>query len=135
MNPFLIGLAHRANTTAADVVATLNTTRYDAIMNNVGLNTSNVTSSEGPNWGSALWNIAGVYIDPIGMAPFFLIVFALPFIMMWIVHADMVPAGIIGLLLGVYIFGFIGSSYAYLGILFMVISGATIIWSLWQKRG
>lgn len=133
MNVILMGLIKRANTTAADVLPTINVDRWDNVTNALGINQSNTTTID-PNYGTALWNMMGAYVDAIGPLAW-VILFAIPFIMMWITHSDMVPAGILGIILGIYVAGFIGGAYLWLGVVFMVISGVTVLWSLYQKRG
>lgn len=94
----------------------------------------NATNTSIPNFGSAIYSIVSVYPDAIGQLVW-VILFALPFLMMWITNADMVPAGVIGIFFGVYIFAFIGSQYGYVAVAFIIISVASIAWSMWQKRG
>jgi hypothetical protein len=55
--------------------------------------------------------------------------------MMWIAHADMTAAGVIGIFLAIYVYAFIGSQYALLSTGFICISIAAILWSIFQKRG
>jgi len=54
---------------------------------------------------------------------------------MWITHADMVPASIVGIFFGVYIAFYVSGSFMGVGGLFIVIGTATILWSMSQKRG
>jgi uncharacterized membrane protein YgaE (UPF0421/DUF939 family) len=55
--------------------------------------------------------------------------------MMWLAHADMTPAAVIGIFFGLYAFMFIGSQYQQVAILFMIVAVTAVIWSIWQKRG
>jgi hypothetical protein len=128
----LIGLAHRINTTAADVIPNISVGRYDNITADLGFNQSNV--SVDPNWGSALWNTISVYPDVMGITAW-VVLFSTPFVMLWIAQKDIVPAAILGIVAGVYIFAFIGSEYRFFGIAVIMLALASIVWSIWQKRG
>lgn len=125
-------LVHRANTTAANVIQNISALRWDNLTAQWG-GFSNTTTGA-PNWGTVIWQVVSVYPDYVGPIAF-LLLFGLPFIMMWIAHADMVPAAIVGFFFALYIFAYIGNQYAFAAIGCMMIAATSIIWSIWQKRG
>lgn len=125
-------LANRTMTTAADVIQNISVGRFDNLTQQWGASTDNFVGA--PDWGRMIWEIVNVYPDFVGPIGWF-ILFLLPFAMMWIAHADMVPVGILGIFFGLYVFAYVGGQYEYVAQMFMVIALATIVWSLWQKRG
>lgn len=128
----MIGLVHRVNTTAADVIENISVVRYENITNALGLNSTNVSAE--PNIGSALWHTGGVYSDALGIVAW-VILFSIPFIGMWVAQKDMVPAGIVGIFIGLYVFAYIGNEYLFFGMAMIAIAITSIVWSLYQKRG
>ena len=128
----LLDLVHRANTTSTDFITNISILRYTNITNVLGLDSNGTIN--GPNWGLAIFHTINVYPDYLGEIAY-VIIFSIPFVMMWIAHADMTAPSIVGIFLGVYIFAFIGSQYQMAGILFIAISIAALVWSVWQKRG
>jgi uncharacterized membrane protein len=91
-------------------------------------------TNSSPNWGQMIFQTINVYPDFLGQIGW-MVLFGMPFIMMWIAHADMTAAAIVGFILGVYVVGFLGTQYMGLGIAFMAIAVAAEAWSLLQKRG
>jgi hypothetical protein len=81
----------------------------------------------------ALWDVVSVYPDYVGQIAWF-VLFAIPFLMMWITHADMLPAAAIGIFMAVYILGFLGEQYMGMGIALIVLAIATAIWSIYIRR-
>ena len=124
-------LIHRANTTNADVISNISAYRFDNITDAFGGFANNTVS--GPNWGQTLFGIVNVYPDFMGQVAWF-IIFLIPFAMMWVGHADVVPASIVGIFFGLYVFAYIGDDLAWVGILMMMVGLGTVIWSLWQRR-
>ena len=129
---YLIALSPRLMANATDVVANISSARAVAFFNeSFGGNTLNKTDA--PNWGMALWDVVSVYPDYVGQIAWF-VLFAIPFLMMWITHADMLPAAVIGMFLGIYILGFVGVQYMGMGIALIVLAVATVIWSVFIRR-
>lgn len=125
-------LAHRVNTTAADVIQNISAIRFSNLTDQWG--GYNNTTTDGPNWGQSLWHIVSVYPDVVGPIAW-VILFSIPFLMMWITHADIVPTALVGIFFGVYIFAYIGNEYYFVGLAFIAVAIASILWSLYQKRG
>jgi hypothetical protein len=125
-------LANRTMTTAIDVITTIDVGRFSNITNSWGGNNSSFSGP--PDWGLMLWNIANVYPDFMGQIAW-LILFSMPFVMMWLAHADMTTPAIVGIFFGLYIFMFVGIQYQQVSIAFIVLAISAVIWSIWQKRG
>lgn len=119
-------------TLANDSVQNISVGRFDNITSQWGGWASNQTGA--PNWGRILWEVVSVYPDFVGPIGWFML-FALPFVMMWIAHADMVPAAIVGMFFGLYCFAYVGPQFAYVGIVLMCVAIASMIWSMYLKRG
>jgi hypothetical protein len=119
MSAILPILAYTARVKAniSTTVPTIAVERFNNITDSWG--GYNATNSSVPNFGSMILSIVSVYPDAVGQLAW-VILFALPFIMMWITNADMVPAGVIGIFFGVYIFAFIGSQYGYVAVAFLI---------------
>jgi hypothetical protein len=100
------------------------------IVNNLWGGYTNTTDA--PNWGLLVWNSLMVYQDAIGQIAW-VILFAIPFIMMWIVQADTMLPGIIGILFSFYVFAKLPAQYVMFGIGALCISIAACIWSLLKR--
>lgn len=124
-------LPARAMANASNVIQNISIIRLDNITAQWGGSSSNQTAA--PDWGRILWEIASVYPDAIGPIAWFLM-FSLPFVMMWLSHADMLPAACVAFLFGMYIAGFVGAQYMFYGMVLMVLAMTTVVWSLWQRR-
>lgn len=117
---------------ASNIIANISPSRWQAIINTWGGYGN--TTTQPPDAGTVIWNIAMQYPDLVGPVAY-VIIFAMPFIMMWIVHADMVPAAIVGIFFGLYISFYVSGNFFNVGLLFIGLSLTTIVWSLAQKRG
>jgi hypothetical protein len=124
--------AKRTNTTAIDHIDNITSLRYENLTLQWGGTANNTNAS--PNWGQMIFQVINVYPDFLGQIAW-LLLFGMPFIMMWIAHADMTAAAVVGFIIGIYVVGFLGSQYMGLGIAMMCIAVAAEIWSLLQKRG
>lgn len=128
----LLGLPHRINTTPANRISNISAIRWDELINQFG-GYDNETVS-GPNWGQGLWSLMIQYPDAVGPIAY-VIMFSMPFVMMWITHADMVPAAIVGVFFGLYVAFFVGDAYFWVGIVLIALAITTVLWSLAQRRG
>lgn len=124
-------LIHRANTTAADMISNISASRFTNITNEWGGYANDTVSA--PNWGTALYQIVSVYPDFLGQIAW-LIIFLIPFAMMWVGHADVVPAATIAIFFGLYVVAYIGNQYFWMGIVMMMVGLATVLWSLYNRR-
>jgi hypothetical protein len=131
MIELLLALADRLPAGPANVIPNISTIRFENITGAWGGWTDNQTGS--PDWGLMLWNIVSVYPDAMGLVAF-VILFSTPFIMMWLAHADMVPAAILGIFFGLYVFAFIPDNYSYIAIAMIMLAATVILLQVWQKR-
>jgi hypothetical protein len=122
----------RQTSNASNVIQNITPSRWNDLINTWG-GYSNQTTKP-PDAGRVIFTIAMQYPDILGPIAY-VVIFAIPFIMMWIVHSDMVPAAIVGIFFGLYISFYIGAQYFFVGLLFIVLALTTIVWSMAQKRG
>jgi len=125
-------LVPRVTSNASNVIQNITPSRWENLINTFG-GYSNQTTQP-PDAGTVIWNIAMQYPDLVGPIAY-VVIFAMPFIMMWITHADMVPAAIVGIFFGLYISFYVGNQFFYTGLLFIGLALTVIVWSLAQKRG
>lgn len=123
-----VTLIPRPNSTVP--ITTLPTLRWQNISNTWGGNT---TTTTGPNFGMLIYNAILVYSDSIGMIVY-VIFFAIPFLMMWIVQSDMTLPAIVGILFSFYIFTKLPEQYILFSVGCFAIAFAALLWSLY-KRG
>lgn len=126
-----IAFTARTMANASHVIPNISTVRFDNITGAWGGWADNQTGA--PDWGLMLWNIASVYPDAVGPIAW-VILFSAPFIMMWLAHADMVPAAILGIFFGLYVFAFIPDNYSYVAIAMIMLAATVILLQVWQKR-
>lgn len=126
-----IAFTARAMANASHVIPNISTVRFENITGAWGGWTDNQTGA--PDWGLMLWNIVSVYPDAVGPVAW-VILFSAPFIMMWLAHADMVPAAILGIFFGLYVFAFIPDNYSYVAIAMIMLAATVILLQVWQKR-
>ena len=128
----MITLPARLMANSTDVIANISSNRI-ANFFNYSFGGTELNHTAMPNFGLALFEVVSVYPDYLGMVAWF-ILFAIPFVMMWLTHSDVVPAAVLGFFLGVYIVGFIGPQYMMIGVAVMAVATTSIIWSIWLRR-
>jgi hypothetical protein len=116
---------------AVDTITPIPTLRLNNITEQFG--GSNVTNA-GPNFGGLIFSAISTYSDAIGQVAF-VILFAIPFIMMWIVNADMTLPAIVGIVFSAYVFVRIPSQYIFFAVGAFAISVVALLWSLYRKLG
>ena len=117
----------RPNATETLVAPSMN--RYYSFINTFG---GNSTTDAPVNWGMMVYNLVGIYPDAIGQIAY-VILFAIPFIMMWIVQADMTLPAIIGMLFSFYVFLKLPEQYILFGVGCFAISITSLLWSLLKR--
>jgi hypothetical protein len=125
-------LVPRVAANATNVIQNITPTRWQNIINSWGGYGNQTTIP--PDMGTLILNLAMQYPDIVGPTAY-VVIFAMPFIMMWITHADVVPTAIVGIFFGLYVSFYIGDNFYAVGLLFIAIALTTIVWSLWQRRG
>jgi hypothetical protein len=121
---------------ASTTIALVNETPYDALMGLFGGNSTDVandTSTYLPDMPGFMGIIAGVYSDPVGNLAL-VIIFALPFLMMWIMGENVTLPGVVGIILGGFILYRLPESYHMAAVAFIALSVLAIIYSLMKER-
>ena len=114
---------------ASDTIAPIDTLRLTNITSQFGGNSSTVA---GPNFGMMIFNAVSLYSDYMGVSAY-VVLFALPFLMMWIVQADMTMAALIGMLFSLYVFTRLPDQYILFSVGCFVISITALTWSLYRR--
>lgn len=127
----LLALTTRAMANESHVIQNITTVRFENITGAWGGFSDNQTGA--PDWGLMLWNIVSVFPDQVGIMAW-LILFSTPFIMMWLAHADMVPAATIGIFFGLYMFAFMPDIVKFIGIGLFALCLTLVLMQIWQKR-
>lgn len=128
----ITSLPARLMANSTDKIANISSARVGEFFNySFGGDTLNATGL--PNWGMSLFTVANVYPDYVGNIAWF-VLFAIPFLMMWLTHTDLVPAAMVGIFIGLYVVGFIGTQYFGFALALIALSIASIIWSIYLRR-
>lgn len=128
----MIVLVHCAYSNSADVIQNFSVVICENKTNYRG---SSVNITQGaPNWGRIVFKVTSIYRDFLGQLAWFSLI-ALPFVMMWITHADIVPAAIAWMFFGLYVLACLGSQCSYVVIVFIAVKVASVISLMWLKRG
>jgi hypothetical protein len=119
---------------ATGAITTIPTDAYNTILESFGGNTTPATVEEARvNLTSLLSGLLDVYTDPMGPIALVLI-FAIPFVLMWLMQSDMIPAGIAGLITGAFMLAFLPAEYSLLASIFLVLAILSIVYSLLKER-
>ena len=92
------------------------------------------TTTESPNFGLLIYNSILPYSDSMGQIAW-VILFAIPFVMMWIAGADMTLAAIVGMLFSLYIFLKLPQQYIVFAVGALAICISALIFSLYKRIG
>ena len=114
---------------ASDTIAPIDTLRLTNITAEFGGNSS---TTAGPNFGMMIFNSVALYSNYMGVSAY-VVLFAIPFLMMWIVQADMTMAAFIGMLFSLYVFTRLPEQYILFSVGCFVISITALIWSLYRR--
>jgi hypothetical protein len=122
----MIRLVHRTNSTAADVIQNIFVGRYENITNNRRGSATNIICA--PNCGRIVFEVARIYPNILRQLAWFILFVYIPFVMMWITHADMVLVAIVGMTFRVSVFAYGGSQYLYVGVVSMTVAVVSRGW-------
>jgi hypothetical protein len=125
-------ISPRITSNASNAIQNVSPSRWNDLINTWGGYSPNQTGN--PDIGTAMWSIFMQYPDICGPVAY-VILFSVPFVMLWVVHADLVPVSIVGIFFGFYVSFFVGGAFFMVGLLFIALALTTVIWSLAQKRG
>jgi len=124
-------LTARVTANVSNVITNISTDRFQNFTEQWG-GTSNTTVGP-PDWGMIVTSVVQVYPDFMGTVAW-LVLFMIPFMMMWIAFSDLLPVGIVGIFFGLYIFAFnIGAIPQAVAIIMIALSCTAVLHGLWQK--
>jgi hypothetical protein len=104
--------------------------RYDALTRLLGF--GNVESTDTPNWSGAPPEIVGVYTDYMGPIAF-LLIFLIPFGMIWMSHGNMKLLAVVGCITGLFVFQYLPANYTAAAVICIVVSVAAGIWGVFKQ--
>lgn len=135
----MVGVSSAGNFTRptvdpSETIATVSTSAYNSIINSIGGNTSpaNATAAK-PNWTQFLTATINPYVTQMGYLAY-VIIFAIPFLLMWLMHGDMVPAAVAGIIVGGFGLTFLPSEYHLLAGVFVALAVVAVVYSLLKER-
>jgi hypothetical protein len=123
-------LVARATSNATHVIQNISTVRFENFTDQWGGYANDTINA--PNWGAIVWSTVSVYPDFMGQLAW-LVLFMIPFMMMWVAFSDVVPVAIVGIFFGLYVFAYIGTQYQMFAVIMIALSVCAVIWGLWQK--
>jgi len=91
-------------------------------------NGSNQTSQP-PNWTGGVSNLINIYPDFFGPIAF-LLLFLIPFGMIWMSHGNMKLLGILGMITGSFVFLFLPGNFVAAAIICIVVSAVGFVWGM-----
>lgn len=116
---------------AVGPITTLENLRYDNVTTMLFNGSSNVSTSS-PNWTGAVTQSIGIYPDFIGPMAY-LLIFLIPFGMMWMSHGNMKIIGILGIITSAFVFAYLPSNFVAAAVLCMAVSCVGFIWGLFKQ--
>jgi len=111
----------------------LPTTIADRITDALGGKEQPEAGDEGLDWTGLLQEAYDAYETPLGPLAA-IIIFAIPFLMMWIAQRDMTIPGIVGAVIGLFIIIRLPANFHVLAVTFIAISVVAVIYSLMKER-
>jgi len=112
---------------AVDNISTLATPHF-ANVSRYFINGTNETA-EPPDYGMWFGNALQIYPDLLGPIAY-LLIFLIPFGMIWIAHGDTRLICVLGLITGLFVIAFLPSTWVAAAVIIMVISVVALIWRL-----
>jgi hypothetical protein len=118
----------------SETIANVSTLAYNTIIDSIGGNTSPVNATEArPNWTQFLGATINPFTAQMGYLAYVLI-FAIPFVLMWLMHGDLVPAAVAGIIIGGFGLTFLPAEYSLLAGVFVAIAIVAVVYSLLKER-
>ncbi len=118
---------------ATQNITSLNQLLWENLTTYIGGNiTSASPATFAPNFGMVMYDMFSAYVIAVGQ-PVWVIFFALPFIAMWIVQANMTLPAIIGMLFSLLVFVKIGNTYAMFAVGCFIIALTALLYSLYNQ--
>lgn len=120
--------------TQVATIATMNESLSEAYIAALGGNRTTPAGWAGFDWLGGLRATEDVYASTMGEALFLVIIFAVPFIMNWIITKDFVVAGVLGGFLGIFIIARLPAQMQLIAVAFIAMSVAAVIYSLLKEK-
>ncbi len=132
--PPAAGINYTPRVMANVTLTPLPTDAYQAFYDAMGGNESPVDEADARvNWTKVLGSVMKTYTVPLGNVVF-VVIFAIPFILMWIMHGDVTIPSILGIILGAFILTMLPAEYHLVAVAFVALSIVAIIYSLMKER-
>ncbi len=112
---------------AVDTVATIPTERYSNATGYFFNGTNESTTP--PNWSAGIKDLIYVYPDFLGPIAY-LLLFLIPFGMIWMSHGDVRLLTILGFISGIFVFALLPSTWTAAAVIIMGISAAAFVWRM-----
>lgn len=112
---------------AGDTIATIATPHY-ANVSRYFINGTNETAAP-PDYGMWFTNALQVYPDFLGPIAY-LLIFIIPFAMIWMSNGDTRLISVLGLITGAFVLAFLPANWIAAAVIIMVISVVALIWRL-----
>jgi len=123
-----------ARTMATATFTPVSTQAYQDLYASIGGNTSPDTEANATiNWTAFLGATLEPYTLLIGDLAL-VIIFAIPFVLMWLMQMDMTPAAIAGIIIGGFMLAFLPAEYSLLAGILVVFAALAIVYSLLKER-
>jgi hypothetical protein len=116
--------------TSTVTISPIPTNRLNSFLQTLGNASS--TPVVDPNFGMMLFNLASVYVDSLGQIAW-VIMFAIPFIMMFIAGSDMRLPSIVGIMASLYVFLHLPQQYIVFGVACFMICLSALLYSLYRR--
>lgn len=123
-----------ARVMAAATFTPVSTQAYSDIYNAIGGNVSPQNETAAAiNWTELGFASLEPYTLLIGQLAF-VIIFAIPFVLMWLMQQDMTPAAVAGIIIGGFMLAFLPAEYSLLAGILTVLAVLAVIYSLLKER-
>lgn len=117
-----------------ETIVAVSTFAYNMIIESIGGNTSPATTEDARvNWTEFLSSTINPFTTQLGYIAY-VIIFAIPFILMWLMHGDMVPAAVAGIIIGGFGLVFLPAEFSLLAGVFVALAIVAVVYSLLKER-
>lgn len=133
VSPGAITVSSSIRPRASATIPTLSTDLKDDLIDSLGGEDVTAAGEDTIDWPALVGTTAGAYTGTLGPLAL-LLIFAIPFTMMWITQRDMTLPGLAGALLGLFIIVRLPSDFHLVAVAFICISIMAVIYSLVKER-
>jgi hypothetical protein len=123
-----------ARVMASATFTPVSTQAFQDLYDSIGGNTSPVNETDAAiNWTQFLGATLEPYTLLMGQLAL-VIIFAIPFVLMWLMHMDITPAAVAGIIIGGFLLAFLPPEYSLLAGIFVVLGLVAVVYSLLKER-